>query len=175
MRLSTGLIIFFFTNKLLLTYNVQWCITMKAFLVIRKTIFVAEMQPVCIAIDLYIIFLSLIYKLFCTKTCMDGGWGGGGAPPPPQPPPTPPQKSPDFQGPPLPVALEIDLPPSKSLRPVPYKQKGTLIVIFNSVKVFHTDGKKLNSPYILLNSLLLGNCLKMLLHALFSFTVFLFC
>ncbi len=28
----------------------------------------------------------------------------------------------DFQGPPLPVALQVYLPPSKSLRPVPYKQ-----------------------------------------------------
>ncbi len=27
-----------------------------------------------------------------------------------------------FQGPPLPMALEMDLPPSKSLRPAPYKQ-----------------------------------------------------
>jgi hypothetical protein len=30
------------------------------------------------------------------------------------------QKSLDFQGPPLPMALEMDFPPSKSLRPAPY-------------------------------------------------------
>ncbi len=33
------------------------------------------------------------------------------------------QKSLDFQGPALPMALEMDLPASKSLCPVPYKQK----------------------------------------------------
>ncbi len=32
------------------------------------------------------------------------------------------QLSIDFQGPPLPVALQVDLPPSKLLRPVQYKQ-----------------------------------------------------
>jgi hypothetical protein len=32
-------------------------------------------------------------------------------------------KSLDFQGPPLPNALEMDLPASKSLRPAPYKQQ----------------------------------------------------
>jgi hypothetical protein len=39
------------------------------------------------------------------------------------------QKCLDFQGPPLPMALEMDLPPSKSLRPAPYKQTGKLIDI----------------------------------------------
>ncbi len=33
------------------------------------------------------------------------------------------QKSLDFQGPPLPTALEMDLPSSKSFRPAPYKQQ----------------------------------------------------
>ncbi len=33
------------------------------------------------------------------------------------------QKSLNFQGPPLPMALEMDFSPSKSLRPAPYKQK----------------------------------------------------
>jgi hypothetical protein len=33
------------------------------------------------------------------------------------------QKSLDFQGPPLPVALQMDFPPSKSLRPAPYIYK----------------------------------------------------
>ncbi len=44
--------------------------------------------------------------------------GGGGG----DPHPTPPQKSSNFQGPLLPMSLEMDLPPSKSLRPLPYKQ-----------------------------------------------------
>jgi hypothetical protein len=33
------------------------------------------------------------------------------------------QKSLDFQVPPLPMDLEMDFPPSKSLRPVPYEQQ----------------------------------------------------
>jgi hypothetical protein len=33
------------------------------------------------------------------------------------------QKSLDFQGLPLPMALEVDLPASKSLRPAPYKKQ----------------------------------------------------
>jgi hypothetical protein len=33
------------------------------------------------------------------------------------------QKSLDFQGPPLPMTLEMDFPASKSLRPAPYKQQ----------------------------------------------------
>jgi hypothetical protein len=33
------------------------------------------------------------------------------------------QKGLDFHGPPLPMALEMDLLPSKSLRPMPYKQQ----------------------------------------------------
>jgi hypothetical protein len=42
----------------------------------------------------------------------------------------------DFQGPPLPMSLEMDLPQSKSLRPAPYKQTtGTLIVITDSQKI----------------------------------------
>jgi hypothetical protein len=42
------------------------------------------------------------------------------------------EKSIDFQGPPLPLAIEIDLSASKLLHPAPYKQKvpGTLIVKF---------------------------------------------
>jgi hypothetical protein len=34
-----------------------------------------------------------------------------------------PKKSLDFQGPPLPMALEMDFPASKSLRPAPNKQQ----------------------------------------------------
>jgi hypothetical protein len=34
-----------------------------------------------------------------------------------------PKESLDFQGPPLPMAIEMDLPPSKSFRPAPYKQQ----------------------------------------------------
>jgi hypothetical protein len=33
------------------------------------------------------------------------------------------QKSLDFQGPPLPMALEMDFPASKSLHPAPYKRQ----------------------------------------------------
>jgi hypothetical protein len=33
------------------------------------------------------------------------------------------RKSLDIQGPPLPMALKMDLPASKSLRPTPYKQQ----------------------------------------------------
>jgi hypothetical protein len=33
------------------------------------------------------------------------------------------QKSLDFQSPPLPMALKMDFPASKSLRPAPYKQQ----------------------------------------------------
>jgi hypothetical protein len=42
----------------------------------------------------------------------------------------------DFQGPPFPMSLEMDLPPLKSLRPAPYKRTtGTLIVITDSQKI----------------------------------------
>ncbi len=45
----------------------------------------------------------LISKLFYTKACMDRTFLG--------------PKSLDFQGPPLPLALEMDFPPSKSFTP----------------------------------------------------------
>ncbi len=40
-------------------------------------------------------------------------------------------KSLDFQGPYLPMALEMDFPASKSLRPAPYNKTGTFIVILS--------------------------------------------
>jgi hypothetical protein len=53
----------------------------------------------------------MIFKFFCTKGCVSIGMGGGGgchfrA-----------QKILDFQGPLIPIALKMDLPASKSLRP----------------------------------------------------------
>jgi hypothetical protein len=42
------------------------------------------------------------------------------------------QKSLHFQGPPLPMALEMDLPASKSSHPAPYKQQ-----VHNSYFVFY--------------------------------------
>jgi hypothetical protein len=46
------------------------------------------------------------------------------------------QKSLNFQGPTLPVALEINLSASKSLHPEPYKQQGTLLVNFSLCKIY---------------------------------------
>ncbi len=43
-----------------------------------------------------------------TRAIGNGGWA---------------QKSLDFQGPPLPMALEVNFPASKSLRPAPYNQQ----------------------------------------------------
>ncbi len=73
--------------------------------------------------SIHVHFISLlISKLFCTKGCVGTGlgWVGSGCH-------FMAQKCLDFQGPLLSVALEIDLPASKSLRPASYKQQVKLI------------------------------------------------
>jgi hypothetical protein len=67
----------------------------------------------------YTLHISLlISKLCCTKDCaLCRYWFGGGAVAI-----SGSKKVSIFQGPLFPVALEMDLPASNSLRPVPYKQ-----------------------------------------------------
>jgi hypothetical protein len=57
------------------------------------------------------------------------------------------QKSLNFQGPTLPVSPEIDFYTSKSLRPAPYKQQGTLIVNFSQGKIFISFTKQIHMVF----------------------------
>jgi hypothetical protein len=49
------------------------------------------------------------------------------------------QKSLDFQDPPFPMALEMDFPASKSLRPAPYKQHAGTLRVSTSLTTSHRE------------------------------------